>query len=141
MYIPQSSSAPLLVFCGLIFFGNPAWADDQLNCENSTNMNQQEMNMCSYQDFKNADAELNKIWPKAKAFANSMDEDLLEGDQTAADGLLKSQKAWLIYRDQQCELEGFTSRGGSMQPLLVSGCKTKLTNARIKELNGIIDGQ
>lgn len=124
-----------------MFCGNPTWADDQLDCEDSSNMNQQEMNMCAYQDFNNADAELNKIWPKAKAFAENLDENVSEGDQTAADALLKSQRAWLIYRDQQCELEGFTSRGGSMQPLLVSGCKTTLTNARIKELSGIIDGQ
>ena len=122
----------------VIVFGGTARADEKLNCDDSTNMNQSQMNMCWYQEFAKADAALNEIWPEVKVFAKSLDQDASEGDQTGADALLKSQRAWLVYREQQCALESFTSRGGSMQPMLNTGCKTALTNARVSELKNFI---
>ncbi len=118
-------------------------AKDRLNCADTSNMSQSEMNMCAYQDFSDADDALNKIWPEVKDYAKRGDENLGEGEMTGAGMLLKAQKAWLVYRDAQCELEGFAARGGSLQPLLVSGCKATLTNERLKAFKVLLeaDGQ
>src|SRR5690606_1177340 len=43
------------------------------------------------------------------------------------DTLLEAQRAWLRFRDAQCLSESFMARGGSMQPMLDSQCKTYLT--------------
>lgn len=48
--------------------------------------------------------------------------------------LLEGQRAWLKYRDAHCTTEGYWARGGSLEPLLVSTCKTKLTQDRIQQL-------
>jgi uncharacterized protein YecT (DUF1311 family) len=48
--------------------------------------------------------------------------------------LLKAQRAWIDYRDGQCEAEGFQARGGTMEPMLVAGCIANLTDQRTKEL-------
>lgn len=130
---------PILVAGFSVF----AQAEDRLNCTDTSNMNQSEMNMCSFQDFTDADAALNKIWPKVKDYARRGDNELGEGEMTGAGMLLKAQKAWLVFRDSQCELEGFAARGGSLQPMLVSGCKATLTNERVKALKILLedDGQ
>ena len=114
----------------------PALADDQPDCENGSQM---ELNMCAYNDFQKADDELNGLWPRVKKFATEGDADLDKSQQGYAKALLASQRGWLAYRDGQCELYGFQSRGGSMEPMLVSGCKAGLTKARVKELKDIIN--
>ena len=48
--------------------------------------------------------------------------------------LLASQRAWISYRDAQCELEGFSMRGGTAEPLMVSSCLETLTKQRTEEL-------
>ena len=95
--------------------------------------------MCAYNDFKKADDELNKFWPQVKKFAADGDANLEPDIQGNAKALLASQRGWLSYRDGQCELYGFQSHGGSMESMLVSGCKAEMTNARIKELHEIVD--
>ena len=51
---------------------------------------------------------------------------------------LPAQRGWIAYRDGQCELAGFEARGGSMEPMLVSGCLADLTRKRTKELKEFI---
>jgi uncharacterized protein YecT (DUF1311 family) len=58
----------------------------------------------------------------------------------AVKALKKAQRAWIDYRDGHCEGVGFEARGGSMEPMVVSGCKAGLTNNRIRELHDLIKG-
>jgi uncharacterized protein YecT (DUF1311 family) len=127
-----------LSFAGiiLVLISAPACADAKPDCENGS---QSELNMCAYNDFEKADSALNKLWPKIKSFATDGD-GVLEGTLKGyVKALLASQRAWISYRDGQCELYGFQSRGGSMEPMLVSGCKARMTNERIKELKDIMN--
>ncbi len=119
----------------LIISAAPALADDQPDCENGSQM---ELNMCAYNDFQKADDALNKLWPEVKKFAADGDADLDKAQQGYAKALLASQRSWLSYRDGQCELYGFQSRGGSMESMLVSGCKARMTKDRVKELKDIM---
>ena len=130
-----------LILLTLTSVGKIAFADDAPNCEDSANLNQQDMNMCAEQDFQKADKLLNRTWPEAKSFAEKTDQDLEKNLQGYAKALLDSQRAWLAYRDAQCALDGFGSSGGSMEPMLVSGCKATMTNERVKEFRAMIDGQ
>lgn len=57
----------------------------------------------------------------------------------ALEALKKAQRAWIGYRDGQCELAGFEARGGSMEPMLVSGCLAELTRKRTDELRKIVE--
>ncbi|MEM1194920.1 MAG: lysozyme inhibitor LprI family protein [Pseudomonadota bacterium] len=112
---------------------NPEW-----NCEEPTR--QQEMNWCAAQEFRAADEALNAQWRATSAIMKRRDSALLryepEGDGTPGyfETMLEAQRAWLTYRDQHCRVEGFVARGGSLEPLLVTTCKTALTEARTKEL-------
>ena len=45
-----------------------------------------------------------------------------------------SQVAWVRYRDLACRAEASEYEGGTMQPLVVLGCRTKVTRERIHQL-------
>ena len=70
----------------------------------------------------------------------AIDKDL-DGDMKGAEqALLKAQRAWISYRDAQCENSGFQARGGTMEPMLVAGCLADLTDLRTRELKALADG-
>lgn len=101
-----------------------------------------EMNICAHRDFLEADADLNAQW---KITADKM-RALDEGAYVIDDGrpgyfaaLLEAQRAWLAYRDAHCATEGYWARGGSMEPLLVSGCLAALTTARTEQLRQLAE--
>ena len=56
----------------------------------------------------------------------------------AVEMLKKAQRAWIGYRDGQCQLSGYSARGGSMEPMLVSQCLADLTKKRTQELKDLL---
>lgn len=129
---------PLIV--SIIFLAFPAFAqDEKIDCENA--MAQQDMTYCAGMDFEAADAELNAVWKEAKASAKEMDAEFAAEMKGAEAALLAAQRGWIAYRDGQCELEGWEAHGGSMEPMLVSGCMAELTRARTRELRQFISGE
>lgn len=119
----------------------PALAqEDKVDCQNA--VTQMDMNICANKDYEAADTELNKVYKLALAATKQQDKELAEIDANyvgAEEALKKAQRAWIGYRDGQCELSSFEARGGSMEPMLVSGCLTELTRARTKELQAIVE--
>lgn len=113
--------------------------DPEIDCENA--MAQQELNICAYRDYEQADAALNAQWKLTEAAMKAQDAGLDRSyDKRPGyyDTLLAAQKAWLIYRDRHCEAEGYAMRGGSAEPMVNSGCLATLTRARTAELQALI---
>jgi uncharacterized protein YecT (DUF1311 family) len=125
-------------FALLLATAAPAAAQDEVDCNNQ--MAQQDMNYCAAKDYEAADAELNTIWKQARGVAKDLDAELSDDLKGADKTLLAGQRGWIAYRDGQCELAGFEARGGSMEPMLVSGCLADLTRKRTKELKQFITG-
>jgi uncharacterized protein YecT (DUF1311 family) len=109
-------------------------ASEASDCD-SDQLTQQDLNDCSNQDFLVADKELNVIYKKARDMIRSWDDD--EG--TALQAFVDGQKGWIAYRDGYCTAYAFQSHGGSMEPMLITGCMTDVTKARTKELSAMID--
>lgn len=98
---------------------------------------QMEMNACTEQEFQAADAELNAQWTIARAAMRQNDTEFSSSwDRRPGyfDQLLAAQRAWIAFRDAHCASEGYRARGGSLEPMLVAGCKTDLTKARTTQL-------
>ena len=89
-------------------------------------LSQMGMNMCAGQEFERADKALNAAWSKAKGW--------VKDDPQATKVLLESQRAWLKFRDAQCELISDQNRGGSIVPLVHGKCLTSLTRERTEAL-------
>lgn len=140
----MSLRALLLAACAALMLSSSfaAAQDDEpeVDCENATT--QMEMNICAGRDYQAADDELNAVYRKAVAAAETMDRELKDMDEQlvgAVDALKRGQRAWIGYRDGQCDLAGFEARGGSMEPMLVSGCLADLTRKRTAELKAFYE--
>ena len=87
-----------------------------------------EIKACAQIDFENMDAQLAALYRKLLAGPE------VRADQEAAAALKRSQDAWLKYRDAQCEWQTAEMQGGTLRPLVISGCARALTVERIKQL-------
>ena len=121
-----------------------AAAEGKPDCANATA--QIEMNACAELDFEEADRALNALWPKVVADARARDADQGKemkalGVPTTLEALRTAQRAWIAFRDDECSYESYAAFGGTMQPMLGSICKTRLTKARITELKAALSGQ
>lgn len=118
-----------------------AQEDPAVDCSQA--MTQMEMNICADRDYQAADKELNLVYRQAMTQQRLVDKDAaaMGPDYVGAvDALKKAQRAWIDYRDGHCEGMGFTVLGGSMRPMVYSGCLETLTRNRTKELRELIQG-
>jgi uncharacterized protein YecT (DUF1311 family) len=140
----------LLLFLLLLFV--PA----TLNAQNSSvpqtpcddeGLSQMEMNDCAAVGYKQAEADLNKVYRKAM---HSMSEDVAEAQeegnhlqikcqQTGIPNLKKAEPEWLSYRRIQCDATAQRYEGGSMMLMTYSQCLKTLTDERIADLKSIYD--
>ncbi len=124
-----------MLFLPLLLAGEPQW-----NCDDP--VAQQEMNWCAEKEYDRADMALNAQWKKTAAAMKERDAQWNSSFDTRPgyfDTLLAAQRAWLQYRDAHCTSEGYFFRGGSMEPLMVSTCKTRLTEQRTEQLQFLIE--
>ena len=91
---------------------------------------QQAMNRCAGDAYQRADTALNTQWAKVLAAYGD--------DPESKKLLLDAQRAWLKYRDAQCQLASLDSRGGSIWLLINSGCLASLTRRRTQELKELM---
>ena len=84
-----------------------------------------EMRDCAGQEYQKADAALNKSYRELMA---KLDD---EGQKSV---LKTAQQAWIKYRDANCEFAAYQNRGGTIYPVVYTGCLTSMTTARTKEL-------
>lgn len=121
----------------MLFAAGGAYAED-VDCENA--QTQTDMTSCAQARYDEADKALNAQYKQTRAAMVAIDKDL-DGDMKGAEqALLKAQRAWINYRDAQCENSGFQARGGTMEPMLVAGCLADLTDLRTKELKALAEG-
>lgn len=82
------------------------------------------MNTCAQAEYEQADVALNNAYQAVKAAV---------GPQKA-EQLVTAEQAWLDFRDAYCEFVQAQYAGGSIQPMVYSGCLTQLTRDRTAEL-------
>ncbi|MBY3445061.1 MULTISPECIES: lysozyme inhibitor LprI family protein [Rhizobium] len=100
---------------------------------------QSDMTSCEAARHEAADKALNVQYKKTRAVLAAIDKDL-DGDMKGAEqALVKAQRAWIDYRDAECDAFGFQARGGTMEPMLVAGCLANITDKRTKELKELED--
>jgi uncharacterized protein YecT (DUF1311 family) len=102
---------------------------------------QSEQTRCGNEDYRAADRELNAQWRKTLAHQRMLDKANLtdsDGLPTYVDGLTRSQRAWIAFRDAQCRWEGLGLRG-SGGPQLEAECLARMTRERTTYLQTLGD--
>ena len=100
----------------------------QVNCKDYTSLSTHEMLQCEDQELQHYDRQLNSVYKQLM--------HKLPPEERAR--LKKAEKAWIAYRDLECDFEGFEMRGGSGEALLIQGCLVVKTKNRLKELRQIL---
>jgi uncharacterized protein YecT (DUF1311 family) len=90
---------------------------------------QLEMNLCAADQYRAADAEMNRAYARLRA--------AVDAEERAA--LLAAQRAWLRFRDAHCAFEAAGVRGGSMEPMVHSGCMAQTTRERTRQLKSALE--
>jgi len=92
---------------------------------------QVDMNECQGREYKKADAALNAVYKQLMAKTQD------DAGELAA--LKAAQQAWIKFRDADCEFESYENKGGTIYPLVYSGCLTTLTQERTKQLRQLLN--
>ncbi len=108
-----------------------AVADPSFECSISSS-SQVETADCLANVEKTVDRTLAAALELATRSARELDE--ITGRELGVLALEQSQKAWTVYRDDQCEFVGTTFGGGSGTGIAIRSCRVELGRARIKEL-------
>jgi uncharacterized protein YecT (DUF1311 family) len=119
----------------LLLLAAVAAAQPQPNCKKA--VTQTDMNICSGRFFKAADAAMVRQYNITAARMKQMDKGGEPTGYFAA--LLESQRAWLKYRDAECRLEGYSTRGGTAETMNVNGCLEQLTKQRTADLKSFLE--
>ena len=86
---------------------------------------------CAYQAYERADAELNRVWARINNRFDPAFPEELEMKQ----GLLRSQRAWVVFRDADCEGRvGAQMGNGTGRPGGEAICKEQMTVDRTQLL-------
>lgn len=114
----------------LILLLSTALFGKEIQCKEGGN--QMEMNQCAYEDFQQADKELNQVYQKVRKKN--------QNDQLFLKNLKTSQRLWLKFLDTELNVIYSCPEGnqricfGSMFPLLYNASKTQLTQDRTTQL-------
>ncbi|HTL88324.1 MAG TPA: lysozyme inhibitor LprI family protein [Leptolyngbya sp.] len=93
------------------------------NCRNP--QTQFEMNFCAAESAKASDRALNQAYQKAIARVKGTPNE---------SQLVDAQLAWIKFRDADCAFARDRFKGGSIAPMVYSGCITQLSQERAKRL-------
>ncbi len=91
---------------------------------------QYDLDRCADQDFRKADAKLNAAYKRIM--------DRLTGEASGRKLMVEAQKAWLAFRDAECAFSSSDTEGGSIHPMVVTGCLATLTETRTRTLKGYL---
>jgi len=98
------------------------------DCANASD--QMTLNECANNDYKKSDAELNKLYKEIRNRLNQQPD--------TAKQLVAAQRAWIVFRDAECDFATFNSKDGSAYAMLVNMCRDGLTQARIKDFKAYL---
>lgn len=85
---------------------------------------QMDLNRQAAEQYRSADQKLNEVYSSLAAKLSPAGKA----------GLQAAQLTWIRFRDQECEFEAMGTAGGSIHPMIVSGCLARLTLQRTKDL-------
>ena len=89
------------------------------------NLSQAELDDCFGKSFKASDAQLNALYKQI--------EGRLKDDVATTRLLVTAQKAWLAFRDAECDFLSSAATGGTIRPMIDTICREGLTRKRIDD--------
>ncbi|GAJ92435.1 hypothetical protein RRH01S_03_05100 [Rhizobium rhizogenes NBRC 13257] len=118
----------ITAFAIALILATPTFALAEQNCGDLTT--QTDMNICAGKAYAKSDAELNVLYKQIEA--------RLKDDADTKKLLVSTQKAWVGYRDAECNFSSSKVTGGTVYPFISSSCLNNMTRSRIEDLKGYL---
>ncbi|MGE6786558.1 lysozyme inhibitor LprI family protein [Ensifer adhaerens] len=83
------------------------------------------MNACAAKALKASDAELNALYKQIQG--------RLEDDEDTTKLLVAAQRAWIAYRNAECDFASSGVAGGSIEPMITLQCRDDRTKKRVAD--------
>ncbi|MBN3789627.1 lysozyme inhibitor LprI family protein [Burkholderia sp. Ac-20353] len=115
---------PVLCTAVLLLASGASWAA-QTDCLNNNSGTQTDINECIGRSMKASDRQLNDTY---RALLAKVSKD-------GGEHLRKAERAWLAWRDAQCEFNTMGTRGGSINSSMYGMCIDTLTREQTKRLD------
>ncbi|WP_312795712.1 lysozyme inhibitor LprI family protein [Tianweitania sp.] len=119
------ATLPILAFLMIAGVTGTATAQD---CNEAPT--QAEMTECAAKAYEEADRKLNETYGKVTSRLADLPE--------VKTSLTKAQRAWISFRDAECEFSNAQAGGGTLYATLINQCLTDMTNQRIETLEGTL---
>jgi uncharacterized protein YecT (DUF1311 family) len=119
----------LLFFTSWLLFTAPLLANEEISIDCAKAMGAVELKYCAAQAYRLADEDLNHVW-------NSFSKDLPAEYKRE---LVEAQRAWVKFRDSNCNAETFLSRGGTGYIYYYDYCLERMTRYRTEELRNLLE--
>jgi uncharacterized protein YecT (DUF1311 family) len=110
-----------LCLIALAVFVSPAYAE---LCDDP--QKPADIDYCATYAFTKADGALNDVYGKLKTAYQTYPKSKA--------ALVASQRAWVIFRDAECDQDKMAIDGGSVERQLLLQCKAQLTDLRTEQL-------
>jgi uncharacterized protein YecT (DUF1311 family) len=104
-----------------------------LDCKNA--MSTPEINECAAAEQKAVEAKLNEVYRRV---IKSLDTN--KDSAAAKDKLVLAQRAWVKFREADCEAVYENWAGGTIRTVMYIGCMQQHAEHRIKDLEGFVGG-
>lgn len=101
--------------------------------EKEENQSTQGMIGCNMTYYDAADAILNARY---KDITKQLKKD---GDTETQKRLVAAQRAWIAFRDSECQLQGTSMLGGTGENVIITGCLTGKVIERVKDLDQLFN--
>ncbi|WP_149538050.1 lysozyme inhibitor LprI family protein [Siccirubricoccus phaeus] len=91
---------------------------------------QADMTACAERAHRASDGELNALYQQI--------ERRLSDDADTRRRLVAAQRAWVAFRDSECQFMASPAQGGTAYPMVYSGCLADLTQKRVGDLRRLL---
>ncbi|CAN7227330.1 lysozyme inhibitor LprI family protein [Phyllobacterium sp. LjRoot231] len=122
-------SPTLLLLTVLIASPSGTLANAAESCDTGSS-SQADLNECYGNAYKKSDGELNALYKQITA--------RLKDDAATTKLLVAAQKAWVAFRDAECNFSTSGSAQGSIYPMTQAICLDGLTSRRIDDLKSYL---
>ena len=116
------------ILSAVLILGSQTLAFAQDKCANPDD--QQTTTECADLSFNKSDKQLNDIYKQI--------EGRLSDDADTRKLLGQAQRAWIKFRDAECDFKSSASAGGTARPMIVAICEDGITQSRIKDLQAYL---
>lgn len=82
------------------------------------------MRECNGEELRRQDGQLNSLYRELSA----------KSTPEARAALVRTQRAWIAFRDAECEYEGEQHSGGTLEAIVIGGCHVEMTAQRVMQL-------